>query len=155
MNVYGSTIWVGQSATPTALGTVTSPGVGPGTGNWAQVKPCGRMTIRVTDASGLVVESFTYPYFQPAVSYLRRVNTNALFDLTIVNQNSQNTSARRQLFVYDTGVLVGVVSSDGASKAKTISNFKFGNPYTVFDKLGNQLASGSMPSANLTINLNN
>ncbi len=155
VNLYGSTIWAGQSATPADLGTVTSPGVGPGTGNWAQVKPCGRITIRLSTSSGLVVESFTYPYFQPAVSYLRRINTNALFDLTVVNQNSQNTAARRQLFVFDTGVLVGVVTSDGAFKAKTIPNFKFGNPYTVVDKLGNQLASGSMPSANLTINLNN
>ena len=151
VNTMGFTIWAGQSASPATLGTVASPGVGV----FTEVKPCGQITIRNTSATGLVVDSFKYPYFQPAANYLRRVNTNAAYNLTIVNQNSQNTSARRQLFVYDTGVLVGVVSSDGAFKAKTIPNFKSGNPYTVFDKLGNLLASANMPAANTTINLNN
>ena len=97
---------------------------------------------------------FVYPFFNPPVQYLRRINLNPLFTLTVINRNVSDTVANDQLFVHDTGVLVGVVSSHGRSKARAILNLRQGNPYTIFDRLGNVEDSGSMPGSNLTVEVN-
>ena len=144
-------IRIEQTTSPDPVGTVNFPGVG----NFTTVNPCGQITVRQGIApNGPVVELFVYPYFDPPVDYLRRINLNPLFTLTIINRNVSDTSANDQLFVYDTGVLVGVVSSHGRAKVRAILNLRQGNPYTIFDRLGNLEASGSMPAANLTVEVN-
>ncbi len=144
-------IRIEQTTSPDPVGTVNFPGVG----NFTTLNPCGQITVRQGNtANGAVVELFVYPYFNPPVDYFRRINLNPLFTLTVINRNTSDTTANDQLFVYDTGVLVGVVSSHGRSKAKAILNLRQGNPYTIFDRLGNLEASGSMPASNLTVEVN-
>ena len=142
-----------QTTSPGNLGTVSFPGVG----NFTQINPCGQVVALLgNNQNGPIVEGFVYPYFNPppAGGYFRRYSLNPFYTLTVINRNVSNTAANEQLFVYDTDVLVGTVSSHGRSKAKTILNIREANPYAIYDKLGNLETSAFMPAANTTVEVN-
>jgi hypothetical protein len=148
-------IWVGQLDPPAAVGTVDYGLQAPDSGNWQQVSPCTQVTIRHNNSAGRIVDAFIYPFLTPVTAdYVRRVNTNARYSLTVVNRNISGSASKEELSVYEEDLLVGVVSSYGSYKSKTLLNIKGGNPYTIFDKAGNLVASGTMPFANTLVNVN-
>lgn len=126
-NNYGSTLTflsfnsgIGAVANLTSSGISTSP------------RACAQ--IMAQTPSSQVVDAFVYPYL--GSTYNRKVNTNNLCTLTILNSNVGGTASRNQVLVYDSGVFIGIVSSRGAYKSKDIFNIKQGNLITVKDTDG-------------------
>jgi hypothetical protein len=100
------------------------------------LNPCAQVFVR-NNTSSVVVDAFTYPYLTAA--YGKRINTSSLCTLTILNRNTTNNPARKQVLVYDMGVFIGIVGSRGKLKSKAILNVKQGNNILVTDLAGNPL----------------
>jgi general secretion pathway protein G len=122
----------------TSIGLVTSPF----TGNFSTPKACTQMFGKMNASNNQVYDTFVFPNLSS--SYNRKVNANPLCTLTVLNRNTGNLAARKQVLVYDTGVLVGVVTSRGALKQKSIFNIKSGNPITIYDTTSTPLVNTTL-----------
>ena len=139
VNNMGFTIRVNEFAA--LIGTVANLMSGPGSGNWQTLQPCTQVFIR-NDSTSVVVDAFTYPYLLPATVatiYTKRINTNALCTLTVLNRNTGNNPARNQVLVYEQGVFIGIVGSRGRLKSKEILKVKQGDNIRVYDINANLL----------------
>jgi prepilin-type N-terminal cleavage/methylation domain-containing protein len=123
LNSYGSTLTFSWFST--TLGNV----VNNATGNFLTPKGCSTILAQVGTT---MVDALVHPYLTGGAVYNRRVSTGTLCSLTIVNASVNNTN-RKQVLVYDSGLLVGVVSNRGAYKYKTFTSLRQGNTITIFD----------------------
>jgi prepilin-type N-terminal cleavage/methylation domain-containing protein len=96
-----------------------------------------------------VIDSFVYPYLTS--NYTRRISAASLCTLTVLNGNTSPTGVKRQVLVYDSGLLIGVVSNQGASKSKSIFNLRTGNTITAFGTDGSSAASSVTACSALNI----
>jgi len=87
------------------------------------------------------VDAFVYPN----MAYTRRYNNNPTYNLTVTNSGSS-----QQLFVYDEGLLTGIVGARGNRKTKTF-RVQQGETATIRDISNAVRNSFTMPPANTSM----
>lgn len=131
-NDFGATLtfyWFFTNMTGNNVNNATT-----GSFNAANNTPRACATIFARTSTNQIVDTLIYPYL--TTTYNRRVNQSVTCTLTVLNRNASDTAAKRQVLVYDTGLLIGVVSSRGNYKSRQIFNIKTGDIITTFDSTG-------------------
>jgi prepilin-type N-terminal cleavage/methylation domain-containing protein len=126
VNGYGSTLtflWF-----VTNLGNVANGA----TGSFSSPRGCS--VVFAQTGLGTIVDSFVNPAgIVGTTTYGRRVNTNTSCTLTVFNRNTLSKAVLNEVLVYDSGVLIGVVTSRGAYKRQVFYNIKAGDNIRVYD----------------------
>jgi prepilin-type N-terminal cleavage/methylation domain-containing protein len=127
-NNMGVTIFVREFNS--AIGSLANGATAPVSGSWLTLNPCATVISRLSAATGIATDVFTYPFLTAA--YLKRINANALCTVTVFNQ-SVGSAVKQQVLVYEQGVFIGIVGSRGKLKSKDLFKVKLGNTVTVYD----------------------